>query len=83
MGLGGYHGGPPPDKAAFEASLGTRRSNARDFAAEVLPAIAEIEASGITSANAIAAELNRRGYKTPRGGEWRAQQVQRVRARAD
>jgi hypothetical protein len=30
--------------------------------------IAKIRASGITSANRIARDLNQRGYATPRGG---------------
>ncbi len=52
-----------------------RRIKAREFAGEIATVIAEIEAAGITSANAVAAQLNRRGYRAPRGGEWRAQQV--------
>jgi DNA invertase Pin-like site-specific DNA recombinase len=77
--LGGYRGGPPPDKTACEASLDIRRAKASEFAAEISATVAEIEACGITSANAVATELNRRGYRAPRGGEWRAQQVLRLR----
>jgi DNA invertase Pin-like site-specific DNA recombinase len=79
--LGGYRGGPAPDAAACEASLEARRAKASEFAAEISTVITEIEASGITSANAVATELNRRSYKAPRGGEWRAQQVLRLRNR--
>jgi hypothetical protein len=37
-----------------------------------------IRQAGITSANGIAAEFNRRGVTTPRGGRWPALQVQRL-----
>jgi Recombinase len=40
----------------------------------------DIRETGITSANGIAAELNRRGVTTPRGGRWQAWQVQRILA---
>lgn len=57
-----------------------RTSNAEAHRSEMRPIIAEIEAAGITSANGIAAELNRRGETTRRGGRWSAVQVQRVLA---
>jgi hypothetical protein len=52
-------------------------SNAADYA----DTIADIREAGITSANGIAAELNRRGVTTPQGGRWQALQVQRLLAR--
>jgi hypothetical protein len=49
----------------------------------VLPAIRELQAAGVTSLRAIAAELTQRGIPTPRGtGAWQAVQVQRVLDRA-
>jgi hypothetical protein len=47
-------------------------------ARELAPILAEIRASGITSANAIARELNRRGVPTPRNGRWAAISVLNV-----
>jgi DNA invertase Pin-like site-specific DNA recombinase len=51
------------------------RANARQFAANVLPIIEEIERAGITSRNAIAAKLNERNVRTARGGKWTHVQV--------
>ncbi|WP_375274247.1 recombinase family protein [Methylorubrum thiocyanatum] len=55
------------------------------FAANVLPVIASIRATGATSLRAIAAELNARRIETARGGTWSAAQVVRVleRTRAE
>ncbi len=50
-------------------------ANARQFAANVLPIIEEIERAGITSHNAIAAKLNERNVRTARGGKWTHVQV--------
>jgi hypothetical protein len=47
-----------------------------------LPAIADIQATGAKSLRAIASALNRRGFKTPRGGEWQAESVRNALARA-
>ncbi len=49
--------------------------------AQVLPVIAEIQGKGISTLRAIAAELNAREIDAPRGGQWRAVQVQRILAR--
>jgi DNA invertase Pin-like site-specific DNA recombinase len=51
------------------------KANARQFAANVLPIIEEIERAGITSHNAIATKLNERNVKTARGGKWTHVQV--------
>jgi DNA invertase Pin-like site-specific DNA recombinase len=45
------------------------------FAANVLPIIREIQASGVQSFRAIARALTARGVKTARGGQWSAAQV--------
>lgn len=63
---GGYRGAPPPDAAARAGGLATLRRNAREAAGDVADATAEIRAAGITSANGIAGELNRRGFTTAR-----------------
>lgn len=51
------------------------------FAATVLPIVEKIRASGIIGVSAIAAELNERGVRTARGGEWYASTVRNVLAR--
>ena len=45
------------------------------YAANVLPVIREIQATGATSANAIASKLNERKVQTRRGGRWSHVQV--------
>jgi Recombinase len=48
----------------------------------IAPAVAELRAAGATSLRAIAAGLNARGIRTPRGvGEWRAETVAQLLAR--
>jgi DNA invertase Pin-like site-specific DNA recombinase len=56
----------------------TNVANAHAFAERLAPVLAEL--SGL-SANAAAAELDRRGYATPRGGKWSAQAVLNLKAR--
>jgi DNA invertase Pin-like site-specific DNA recombinase len=55
-------------RAALEAATVQRDAN-------VLPIVREIEAAGMTSRNAIAAELNRHGVRTARGRAWTHVQV--------
>jgi DNA invertase Pin-like site-specific DNA recombinase len=58
----------------------TARANAR--AADLAPIIRELEAIGARSLRAIAAGLNERGVRTPRGiGEWKAGTVSQLMAR--
>lgn len=54
------------------------RANADEFAAKLLPLIREVQASGVTGPRAIARELERRGIKTPRGGDWSGTQVRNI-----
>lgn len=66
--------------------LGTaeRQRKAKDHATDVAPAIAELQASGITSLTGIAAGLTERGIRTARGkAEWSAVQVSRVLGRLE
>jgi DNA invertase Pin-like site-specific DNA recombinase len=74
--------GNPNLAPAREAAETARIKNADALAASVLPAIADIQASGAKSLRAIASALNRRGFETPRGGEWQAESVRNVLARA-
>jgi DNA invertase Pin-like site-specific DNA recombinase len=52
------------------------------FAANVLPIIEQIRASGATSLRQIAAALNARGIATARGGMWEAAQVRNILKRS-
>jgi DNA invertase Pin-like site-specific DNA recombinase len=56
----------------------TNAANAQAFAERLRPALTEL--SGL-SANAAAAELDRRGYATARGGKWTATHVIAARKR--
>jgi DNA invertase Pin-like site-specific DNA recombinase len=55
-----------------------RTTKAKARAADLAPIIADLQAVGATSLRQIAAGLNARGIRTPRGGEWSAVQVNRV-----
>jgi DNA invertase Pin-like site-specific DNA recombinase len=74
--------GNPNIAKAAQRGADAQSEAADDFAANILPVICEIQASGITSANAIAAKLNDRGIKTARGGKWTHVQVGNILARA-
>ena len=53
----------------------SNREAADQFAANVLPVIQQIRASGIRSLRGVARALTARGIKTARDGEWSAVQV--------
>jgi DNA invertase Pin-like site-specific DNA recombinase len=74
-------GGP---KIAMARVLGSAANkNAADrFAANVVPVIHQIQATGATSLRAVAAALTARGVPTARGGEWNAAQVANALRRA-
>jgi DNA invertase Pin-like site-specific DNA recombinase len=63
-------------------SVAANKAGADAFAANVLPIVRQIEASGITGARAIAAALNARGVRTARGGAWHDSTVRNLLARA-
>jgi DNA invertase Pin-like site-specific DNA recombinase len=67
--------GNPRLAVAAKRGVAALKANARQFAANVLPIIEEIERTGITSHNAIAGKLNERNVKTARGGKWTHVQV--------
>jgi DNA invertase Pin-like site-specific DNA recombinase len=60
------------------ASAVVRTARAKRRAADIGPIVEDIRASGAVSLRQIAAALNERHIKTPRGGEWSATQVMRV-----
>ncbi len=59
-----------------------KQSNCRNaFAANVLPVVRQIQASGATTIRAIAEALNARCIRTAPGGQWHAVTVQNLLAR--
>lgn len=68
---------------AEAASLGRQvtQSQADRFAATVLPIIATVQRTGITSYRGIAQALNDRGVRTARGGTWQVSNVRNLLAR--
>lgn len=53
------------------------------FAANVLPVIRQVQASGVSTLRGIADALNARGVATARGGRWTAVQVGAILRRAE
>jgi DNA invertase Pin-like site-specific DNA recombinase len=70
-------GGPKLAEAQAQGRV-IRTANADAFAANMLPIVEQIRASGATSLRQIAAALNARGIATARGGMWEAAQVRNV-----
>jgi DNA invertase Pin-like site-specific DNA recombinase len=69
-----------PDAQAKGAAANREAPDA--FAANVLPIVRQIQASGATTFRAIAAALNNRGVRTARGGAWHDSTVRNLLARA-
>jgi len=64
------------EAATLGAAANAAQANA--FAANVLPVVKSIQASGVTSLRGIASTLNARGIRTARGGDWHAQTVKQT-----
>src|SRR5262249_6985568 len=75
--------GNPHLKEVRGRGAAATHAKAQAFAANVLPIIAEIEESGVTSLNAIAGRLNARSVPTARGGHWTHMQVAAVKRMAE
>ena len=75
--LGGYRAGAEMTAKIRKAG---NEANAQR-AADIAPIIADLQAAGATSLQAIAGGLNDRSIPTARGGSWSATQVMRVLAR--
>ncbi len=76
--LGGHRGGTVDD-AARSASIAVRKASASARASDVLPTIADLQATGVTSLGALARALTERGVPTARGSSvWSATQVSRA-----
>ena len=59
----------------------TTRQQADAFAANLMPLIGQLQASGIRTVRALAAELNARGVRTARGGVWHPTTVHKLLTR--
>jgi hypothetical protein len=57
------------------------RAAADQFAANVLPIVRAIQASGLTTLREIADVLNARGIRTARGGRWHSSTVHNLLSR--
>ena len=75
---GAHFGNPTNLGEAGQKGRESQVERADKFAAEILPTIENICAKGVTSYNAIAMELNKRGVKTARGHLWAAMTVRRI-----
>jgi DNA invertase Pin-like site-specific DNA recombinase len=70
--------GGPKLRQAQRRGVASNKANADRFAANVLPVIEQIKATGVTSLRAISRALNARGIATARGGVWTPVQVTAV-----
>jgi DNA invertase Pin-like site-specific DNA recombinase len=75
--LGGYRG-TTITKAMRKAAAAALEKRAHERAADLLPTVKELRASGATSLRAIADGLNQRQIPAAKGGQWSATQVMRV-----
>jgi hypothetical protein len=78
---GAEEGMPPVTRQAGQRGGAATASQATARAIDLAPVIASLWASGVTSLQAIADELNGRQIPTARGGKWSRTQVSRVLAR--
>jgi DNA invertase Pin-like site-specific DNA recombinase len=69
-------------EATAKANAATQQI-ADAFAANVLPVMQQIKASGATSYAAIAEAMNARGVRTARGGDWHSTTVRNILLRAE
>jgi DNA invertase Pin-like site-specific DNA recombinase len=76
--LGGFRAGAKLTAKARKAGHETNHQRAVSRAADLAPVIAEIQASGAVSLQAIANGLNDRGIPAARGGRWSPMQVMRA-----
>lgn len=73
--------GNPDGRAARAIAVAKLRTEADRFAGTVLPVIETLKAQGL-GLRAIARELDHRGVKTARGGQWAAATVRGILLRA-
>lgn len=81
-------GNPHGNKFLLEADKGNSaaiakvRAKAEAHARDILPVIRDIQEQGLTTLRQIADELNARGIRTARGGQWHAATVRNILNRA-
>jgi DNA invertase Pin-like site-specific DNA recombinase len=74
--------GNPRLQVARKSAVEAVKSEADRYAANVLPIIREAQKAGARTLRQIAEALNARGIATARGGQWYAQSVANILARA-
>ena len=74
--------GNPKLHVVRKSAVDAVKSEADRYAANVLPIIREAQKAGARTLREIAKALNARGIATARGGQWYAQSVANVLARA-
>jgi len=74
--------GNPNAADAWELAQRAIQERKTQFAKAAVKIIREIQSTGVESLNRIAECMNKRGEKTPRGGNWTATAVKRVIASA-
>lgn len=74
----GYKLGNPRAAEAAVKAHAANRAGADQFAANVLPIVREIQASGFRTLRDIAGALNARGIRTARGGAWHSSTVRNL-----
>jgi DNA invertase Pin-like site-specific DNA recombinase len=78
--LGGWRGGLTNVDAGRQRSAEVRVMRSSERSDNLMPMISLIKDSGVTSLRGIAAKLNEKGVKAPRGGQWNAEQIRRIAA---
>ena len=75
-------GNPTNGKEAAALGRAAQVSEADRFAANILPIVEAIRASGVTTLAGMADALNARGIRSARAGKWRISSVQNLIARS-
>jgi DNA invertase Pin-like site-specific DNA recombinase len=70
--------GGPKRLEASALGVAANKANADRFAANVLPIIREIQASGVTTLRGVARALNARGVQSARGAPWSVEAVSNI-----
>jgi DNA invertase Pin-like site-specific DNA recombinase len=74
--------GGPKRLEASTLGVAANKANADRFAANIIPIIREIQASGVTTLRGVARALNARGVQSARGAPWSAETVSNILERA-
>ena len=78
QGAGCEAGQPRNASSAAAAGRAVQVAEADQFAANIMPIVNSIRASGVTDLRGIARALNDRGVRTARGGRWHVSNVKNV-----